>query len=357
MPATSLVTGATGFVGSHVARALLARGDRVRVTVRETSDAIALEGLDVERVIADVTDRRAVRRAMKGVERVFHVAGVTNLRASEDLLRRANVDGTTVICEEALRAGVQRLVHTSSVGAIGPARRGSTADESSPFRAADLAVPYVHSKRAAEREALRVAELGLPVVIVNPAHVFGRGDHLMSSTAVVRRFMLRQIPAYVDGAINIVDVEDVAAGHLLADERGTLGERYILGNRNYTWDRLFADIGRFSGVEPPALRLPVVAALGLAEAGAVLPGKAPVTPGEIRGASQWWAFRSTKAKRELGWSTRPHEETVETTVDWWRERLGDRVPARGGISRQPLALRLTGFTMRQIDGVASRLGG
>ena len=357
MPETSLVTGSTGFIGSHVARALLARGDNVRVTVRDSSNTVAIDQLDVARVVADVNDRAAVRRAMKGVTRVFHVAGVTNLKLGSDALLKANAEGTRIVAEEALRAGVERFVHTSSISAIGPAPRGSTADETQPFRAEGAVLPYVHSKREAEVEAYRVAAHGLPLVIVNPAHVFGRGDHLLSSTDVVRRFLLRRIPAYVDGAINIVDVQDVAAGHLLADEKGELGERYILGNRNYTWERLFADLARFSGVEPPAIRLPVSIALAMTEASALLPGKPPAHPAEIRGSGMWWAFRSTKARRELGWTTRPHEETVEATVDWWRERLGDRLPPRGRVARQAAYFRLAGFGVRQVTGLAARLTG
>lgn len=345
MPKT-LVTGATGFVGSHVAAALLERGDAVKVTVRATSRDDALTGLDVERVSADCTDRRAIRRALKDVDRVFHVAGATSLRMPAADLWRANVDGTRVVLETALAVGVERVVYTSSVAAIGPARANGTADEQQAFTAGDLAVPYVQSKHAAEVEALRVAARGLPVVIVSPAHVLGPGDHLRSSTDVVRRFLLRRIPAYVPGAINVVDVRDVAAGHLAADERGAPGERYILGNRNYTWDRFFAELARLSGVEAPAVRLPPPAALALAEALTRLPGRPAVTREEVRGASQWWTYSSAKARRELGFRTRSHEETVEETVRWWQERL-DGLPA----GRQPIALRLAGSVVRALEGV------
>src|ERR671938_89976 len=194
---------------------------------------------------------------MKGVDRVFHVAGLVSMRpADEERLFDVNVGGTRIVLEEALRAGVERVVHTSSVAAIGPAEQGQAADERQLFTAGRLGIAYVNSKHEAEIEALRLAAQGLPVVVVNPAYVFGAGDVYMHATAIVRRFLLGRIPAYVPGALNVVDVEDVARGHLLADERGTVGERYILGNRNYTFDRLFADLARFSGVEPPALRLP-----------------------------------------------------------------------------------------------------
>jgi dihydroflavonol-4-reductase len=187
------------------------------------------------------------------------------------------------------------------------------------------------------------------VVIVNPAHVFGAGDRHRSSTELVRRFLRGSIPAYVDGALNIVDAEDVARGHLLADERGEVGERYILGNRNFTLDRLFADLARLSGVEPPALKLPLAAALALARAAELAPGRPAVTTVEVRASSLWWAFRSTKAKRELGWSPAHHEDTLQTTIDWYRERDPARLKAPG--ARQPLALRAAGLGLRTAGGM------
>src|SRR4051794_23279719 len=276
---TTLVTGATGVVGSHVARGLVGRGDDVRVAGRATSNLDALAGLDVRTTIADLTDRRAVRRALKDVSRVFHVAGSTNLRASEEALFEANVVATRVVLEECLRADVERVVHTSSTAAIGPASQGGTADERTLWRGG-LGIPYADAKHEAEVEALRIAARGLPVVLVCPAYVLGRGDLGRSSTELVRRFMLRRIPTYVDGAINVVDVEDVAAGMLLADAAGVAGERYILGNRNYTWDRLFADLARLSGVEPPAVLLSRAAAPAPARKPGGGPGPAPVHPGE-----------------------------------------------------------------------------
>ncbi len=247
MPKT-LVTGATGFIGSHVARRLAARGDEVRATTRADSSEDALSGLECERVRCDLLDRRAVRRALDGVARVFHSAGLTSLRRSDDqLLFRVNVDATRILLEECLAAGVERVTFTSSVAAIGPAPEGQRGDERQVFTAGSLGIPYVNSKHEAEVEALRIAAHGLPVVCVNPCVVFGAGDVYGGSTSLVRRFLLGRIPAYVDGGINIVDVDDVAAGHLLADEAGVPGERYVLAGRNYTIRRLFADLGRISG--------------------------------------------------------------------------------------------------------------
>jgi dihydroflavonol-4-reductase len=150
--------------------------------------------------------------------------------------------------------------------------------------------------------------------------------------------------------LNVVDVEDVAKGHLLADEKGELGERYILGNRNYTWDRLFADLARLSGVEPPPLKLPAPLAMRLAELLERGPGRPPVSTVEVRSASQWWTYRNTKAKRDLGWTTSPHEDTMEATVEWYLERDGDRM-ARGRRS-QPLQYKVAARALSTIEGAA-----
>ena len=321
----TLLTGGTGFIGSHVARHLAERGDDLRLTLRERSRLDSLKGLEYEGVTCDLLDRRAVRRALKDVDRVFHSAELASLRA-QDAARmfQVNVEGTRTLLEECLRAGVERVTYSSSVGAIGPAPEGETTDESQIFTAGRLGIPYVNSKHEAEVEALRLAAQGLPVVCVNPCWVFGEGDVYGHSTAIVRRFLLGQIPVYVNGAINIVDVHDVARGHLLADEKGRVGERYVLGNRNYTHDRLFADLARLSGVEPPALKLPAGIAMRMAQAMEAAGGRPPITVLEVKASSQWWTYRNTKAKRELGWKTSPHEDCVEATVNWWLDRESDR---------------------------------
>ena len=343
----TLVTGATGFIGAHVARLLAARGDEVVVTVRPDSPPAGLEGLDVRRVRADILDRRAVRRAMKGVDRVFHVAGTTNLRGGRAEVFPVAVEGTRIVLEEALRAEVQRVVYTSSAATAGPARGGRNADETTAWGAGRYAIPYLDAIHEAETVALRMVSRGLPLVVVNPAHVLGAGDPGRSSTVLVRRFLRREIPAYVDGTLNVVAVQDVARGHLLADERGRVGERYILGNRNFTMTRLFADLGRLSGVQPPALKLPVTAAMALAAAAQRVGQTHLPTPEEVRAASLNWRFSNRKAKRELGWSTSPHEDCLEETIEYYRSRDGAALAAPGAM--QPLPLRVVG-------GVARRVG-
>ena len=334
----TLVTGGSGFLGSHVVRALAERGDHLRVLLRRGSSLDHLSDLEIERTGGDVTDRRAVRRAMQGIDRVFHLAGTTSMRPqNRDAVFELNVKGTRIVLEEALAAEVERVVHTSSVAAIGPARARGTADESQPFRAGHLGIAYANSKHEAEVEALRLAAHGLPVVIVNPSFVLGPDDPKGTSMDLVRRFLLGRIPAYVDGGLNIVDVRDIADGHLLADQKGQVGERYILAGRNFTLDRLFADFARISGREQPPVKLPgrptAFAVQAMVWAGLPL----PVSPDEVRSATLWWTYRNTKARRELGFEPRPHEETLEDAVRWQMDQLGDRVRTGRGPQEAALA--------------------
>jgi dihydroflavonol-4-reductase len=322
----TLVTGGAGFLGTHVVHALLERGDDVRLLLRRSTSAGHLDGLDVERVTGDVTDRRAVRRSMTGVDRVYHVAGRTSMRSKDrEAVFATNVGGTRVVMEEALSAKVERVVHTSSVSAIGAAKPRGAIDESTRFEIGHLGIAYVNSKHEAEHEALRVAAHGLDVVFVNPTFVLGPDDPSRTSMGLVRRFLLGRVPFYIDGGLNVVDVRDVAAGHLLAEEKGEPGERYILGGRNFTLDRLFADLARISGCEPPKAKLPLSSVLAAIEVAERLRLPIAATRDEARSGALWWTARSTRAKAELGFESRPHEETLEEAVQWQRDELGDRV--------------------------------
>jgi dihydroflavonol-4-reductase len=349
----TVVTGGTGFIGSHLVRALAARGDDLRLLIRSASSAAHLEDIEFERVNGDITDRRAVRRAVEGVDRAFHLAGMTSMRRSlAEKVVRTNVDGTRILCEEALAAGVGRVVHCSSAAAIGPAPAGGRADEAQPFPVTARAIPYVHSKHEAEAEALRVAAHGLDVVIVNPTFVLGPDGPAGASMRLVERFLLRSIPVYVDGGINISDVRDVARGHVLADQSGVSGERYILAGRNFTLQRLFADLARLSGVPAPALRLPAGLALSAAEAVERLDLPIPISADETRSATLWWTYTPAKAKRELGYRPRPHEETLSDAVDWQAEQLGDRVGGDPGVAEH--AFRAAGAAARLVGRLVPR---
>jgi dihydroflavonol-4-reductase len=335
----TLVTGATGFVGSHLARALARRGDELRLLVRRDADEVLLGGVPFERVTGDVTDRRAVRRAIEGTERVFHVAGMTSMRAADsERLFEVNQGGSRIVAEEALAAGVERLVHTSSVAAIGPASPGGRADERQPFTAGHLGIAYVNSKHEAEGEVLAVGARGLDAVIVNPTFVLGPEDRGGGSMGLISRFLQRRIPAYVDGGLNIVDVRDIAAGHLLADAKGKSGERYILGGRNFTLQRLFADLSRICGVPAPPLKVPARVAVGGAMLSEGLGLPLGLAVDETRSAALWWTYSSAKAKRDLGFSPRPHEETLEAALESKIAQLGDRVGGDPGRAEAVLEL-------------------
>jgi dihydroflavonol-4-reductase len=349
----TLVTGGSGFVGSHVVRALAGRGDDVRLLLRRGSSLDHLADLELERASGDVLDRRAVARAMKGVDRVFHIAGTTSMLSQHrEKVFDLNVRGTRTVLQESLEAGVERVVFTSSVAAIGPAKPRSTADETQPFRAGSLGIAYVNSKHEAEVEALRLAAHGLPVVIVNPSFVLGPDDPKGTSMELVRRFLLGRIPAYVDGGLNIVDVRDVATGHLLADQKGEPGERYILAARNFTFDRLFADMARLSGRDHVPVKLPgpptLLAVELMVRAGIPL----PIAPDEVRSANCWWTYRNAKARKELGFEPRPHEETLEDAVRWQMEELGERV--RTGRTAPEVALAAVAPFMRLSGRVLQR---
>ena len=337
--AKTLVTGGTGFIGLHVVRELARRGDELRLLMREKSSTDYLEGIEYERALGDVRDRDAVRKAMKGVERVFHVAGTTSMRSRDrERVFAVNVGGTRNVMEEALRAGAIRAVFTSSAGAVGPAPPGGTADESQPFTAGALGIAYVNAKHDAECVAMRVAAQGLPVVVVNPSFVFGPDDPTGTSNRLVRRMLVRRLPAYTDGALSIVDVRDVAAGHLLADESGQEGERYLLSGRNFTLQRLFADLGRIAGVPPPPIKVDTRLMLASIRALELAGLPTPASSDEVRSASQWWTYRNDKARSELGFRPRPHEETLEDTVRWQLDQLGDRAK---GHDLTDAGLRLT----------------
>ena len=346
MGTKTLVTGGTGFVGLHLVRELARRGDELRLLVRDQSNTAPLDGIEWERAEGDVTDRDSVRKAMRGVGHVFHVAGTTSMR-SRDRIRvfEVNVEGTRNVFEEALSAGAERAVLTSSSSAVGAAKPGETIDEDHPFTVGRLGIAYINSKHDAELVAMRTAARGLPVVIVNPSFVLGPDDPNPSGTsnALVRRLLLRRIPGYVDGAINIVDVRDVARGHLLADERGESSERYLLTGRNFTLQRLFADLSRIADVPTPALRMDGRLAVGGVEAMELIGVRLPTSVDEVRSGTQWFTYRNDKAREQLGWEPRPHEETLEDTVRWQLDDLGQRAE---GHRMADLALRTTGRAVR-----------
>jgi len=322
---TSLVTGASGFVGSHVARLLVARGEHVRVLIRRTSDLRAVQGLPATLIEGDLLDLSSLRAALKDVHWVFHVAADYRLwsRKPEEIYRN-NVEGTSNLLNAANEAGVERFVYTSTVGTIAVPRPGALPDEQTEARLNEMIGHYKRSKFLAEQEARRAAREGFPVVIVNPTTPVGPGDWKPTPTGrIIVDFLNGRTPGYVDSGLNIVDVEDVAEGHLLAAERGRTGERYLLGGKNMTLKEIFETLARFSGQPAPRWRVPhaIALAAGYTDAGiSSLFGREPRIPLEgVRMAKHKMFADCSKATHELGFRPRPAEEALQRAAQWYME--------------------------------------
>jgi dihydroflavonol-4-reductase len=318
------VTGATGFVGAHVTRALAERGDEPRVVYRNPKRLRALTGVDFRRTKADVLDFRALRLAIRGSEVLFHVAGYVGSSPSEQVWR-LNAHAPVVAVEAAAAEGLRRVVITSTISAIGVAQGEHPADEQTEYPADWLGLTYPDSKHHGERAALEAGERhGIEVVVVNPAYVLGvpvnRDQPGETSTRTIGNYLLGRLPAVVGAPMNFVDVEDVARGHLLAADHGQPGERYILGGENGTWPSLVERIAELSGVSFPVLVLPpAVARVARMREAAGLRGLMPAEASDLMGRD--WRFRSDKAERELGYCARPLEETLQSTIDWYQELI------------------------------------
>ena len=316
----TLVTGASGFLGWHVANRLLARGHKVRALVRSTS---RLRDLDVETVCGDLRDKASLEASVRGASIVFHVAADYRLWArDESELYRSNVDGTRNLLEAARQAGVERFVYTSTVGCIG-VPKGGVGNEDLPVRLEEMVGAYKRSKFLAEQVALEFARSGFPVVVVNPTAPVGDHDSKPTPTGkIIVDFLRGAMPAFVDTGLNIVDAGDTAEGHIMALERGVPGERYILGGENLTLQQIFLCLEAISGVRAPRWRIPysVAFAAGLVSTGmARLTGKEPLAPLDgVRMSKKKMFVTNAKAVRELGFSSGPAETALRRAVDWFR---------------------------------------
>ena len=319
----TLVTGGTGFIGANVARELVAAGATVRVLARPGGDRRALAGVKVEIVEGDLLDHASVRRALGGVRSVYHVAADYRLWTPDPArLYRTNVDGTRVVLEAAGEAGVTRVVHTSSVGAVGIPEDGRPGTEDTPVTLADMVGHYKRSKFLAEQVALEFARRGLPVVIVNPSAPIGPWDVKPTPTGqMIVDFMRGRMLASVDTGLNIVHVRDVARGHLLAAERGTPGQRYILGHRDLSLADIFGVLAEITGRRGPRLRVPyAVAWLGAAccETVARVTGRPPAVPlTAVRMARKRMYFSPARAVRELGLPQTDVRTALADAVAWF----------------------------------------
>jgi dihydroflavonol-4-reductase len=321
----ALVTGATGFVGGAVARALVARGTEVRVLARAGADLQNFQNLPVERVEGDLRDPASLRTALTGCRQLYHVAAHYALWAKDpSIFYDINVAGTRNLLEAARDVGVERIVYCSTIGAIGLPPGGGLGTEDTPVSLEQMAGHYKRSKYLAEQEVLKLARAGLPVVIVNPSAPVGAADVKPTPTGqIIVDFMKGRMPAYIETGMNIVDVDDVAAGHLLAMDKGRIGERYILGNKNLLLREVFEILSRLTGLKAPSIKLPRLAILPLAYANqwiANLTGQAPRIPLEgVKMAKYKMHYDCSKAIRELGIPQTPADVALEKAVRWFKD--------------------------------------
>jgi len=320
-----LVTGGTGFIGSNLSLKLLCEGYDVRILRRPTSNLLAIDGIDVEHFIGDILDTDSLRKAMKGRDTVFHTAATVSFWSKKrDSIYEVNVQGTRNVANVALELGVERLVHTSSVAALGYKTDGSLTDETTEYNWAQLNIPYKHAKYAAEQEILKAIEKGLPAVIVNPSVVMGPRDLHFHGGQIIRDVKRGLAPLYLDSWINIVYVGDVVFGHLQAAKKGRIGERYILAGENLKTKDAFARTARIVGGLPPMIRVPFLFAKGAARAcdwfAALTNTKPLITPELILAAEHETPYSVEKAVRELDYRITPFEVAVREAYEWYLEK-------------------------------------
>jgi len=321
-----LITGATGFIGFHVARLLKAKGFQVRSLVREGSDTSALKALDIELVRGDVRDFDSICEALKGCQQLYHLAADYRLWVPRpETMYEINIQGTKNAMQAALKLGVEKVVYTSTVGVLSASSDGKPSDEDTQAEINEMVGHYKRSKFIAEREVRSFVEKGVPIVIVSPSTPIGPMDRKPTPTGkIIVDFINGKIPAYVDTGLNFVDVEDVAAGHWLASEYGRIGQRYILGNKNITLKEFFESLAGITGLEPPKLRLPYIPVLLAAYINEACSNwitrrhpRIPLTG--VRMARKYMYFDCSKAVKELNLPQSPIEGAIKRAIDWFQK--------------------------------------
>jgi dihydroflavonol-4-reductase len=321
----AFVTGATGFVGSHVARVLADGGMELRLLVRSSSNLKNIENLHAERVIGDLRDSESLQKAISGCDIVFHVAADYRLWIRDpDQMYRSNVEGTRALLDAARKNGVRRVVYTSSVATMGFTSNGKPADEDSPVSLDNMIGHYKRSKFMAEQLALAAGKSGLDVVVVNPTTPVGEKDIKPTPTGrIVVDFLKKKFPAYVDTGLNLVDVTECARGHLAALERGRSGERYILGGENLTLKQILDKLAAITGLPSPKVRVPYALALATGVIDEVVTGyirgrEPRATIDAVRMGRKKMFVSSAKAERELDWKVLPVDDALRRAVEWFQ---------------------------------------
>ncbi len=321
----TFITGATGFIGASIVRELLRDGREVRALVRKGSDTSNLAGLDLELWQGDLRDSAGLMQGLKGCDVLYHAAADYRLWTREPAeMYRINVDGTVAVLEAALENGLARVVYTSSVGTLGNPGDGTPGNEATPVSLADMVGHYKKSKFLAEREAERFVARGLPLVIVNPSTPVGPLDIKPTPTGkIIVDFLNRRMPAYLDTGLNIIAVEDCARGHVLAEQKGQVGRKYILGNTNLTLREIFATLAGITGLPAPKVRLPytpILLAAYINEGISKITGREPLIPlAGVQMAAKFMYFDPSRAVRDLGLPQTPIAEALQRAVEWFRQ--------------------------------------
>ncbi len=323
---TTLVTGATGFLGSAIARELLRDGRKIKLLARGNADLTNIDGLDAEVAKGDLRDRESLKSAMEGCSTLYHAAAYYSLwDRDKNLIYDINVQGTRNILETALELGLERVVYTSTVGCIGLSKDRTPTNEDQPLDPATLSNDYKISKFQAEKIALEMHSRGLPVVVVNPSTPIGPRDIKPTPTGkIILDFLNGKMPAYLDTGLNLIDVSDCARGHILAEEKGKPGERYILGNKNMSLKEILLALEKITGIKAPGIKMPywVAYAAGLAceSLSNLVTQKPPAVPlAGVKMAKYFMYFDSSKAIRELGLPQNPVENALSQSVQWFQE--------------------------------------
>lgn len=321
----TFITGATGFIGASIVRELLRDGREVRALVRKGSNTSNLAGLDLELWQGDLRDSAGLMQGLKGCDVLYHAAADYRLWTREPAeMYRINVDGTVAVLEAALENGLARVVYTSSVGTLGNPGDGTPGNEATPVSLADMVGHYKKSKFLAEREAERFVARGLPLVIVNPSTPVGPLDIKPTPTGkIIVDFLNRRMPAYLDTGLNIIAVEDCARGHVLAEQKGQVGQKYILGNTNLTLREIFATLAGITGLPAPKVRLPytpILLAAYINEGISKITGREPLIPlAGVQMAAKFMYFDPSRAVRDLGLPQTPIAEALQRAVEWFRQ--------------------------------------